>query len=234
MVLDVLLGKAAVVGLCGGDVEGNPQVGAGVGGSTRLGTGVDGLELPEGFGTEFCLSGSVLAEMGTDEHQRQEMCGRGLAFDLMTTIAVEAVEHVGILGVDGLILHSFDAVGEDGEQMVLCVLDEVGPDGIRSIIVQDGYLMAPDIGQQDINGPVDEWYGEFEGDLSMGPPHMGDGGFLTGEGTVLDAYPVIGLDAADGRYQTEVAPVVGARTDEGLHHDIWHRGRMSFYIKVET
>ena len=118
--------------------------------------------------------------------------------------------------------------------MVLCVLDEVGPDGIRSIIVQDGYLMAPDIGQQDINGPVDEWYGEFEGDLSMGPPHMGDGGFLTGEGTVLDAYPVIGLDAADGRYQTEVTPVVGARTDEGLHHDIWHRGRMSFYIKVET
>ena len=72
VVADVLLGGSAVLGIGGGEVEGEVEIGADVGGGTALGTGVEEVELLLG-GLELGSGGlGVVAQMGADEHHGQE------------------------------------------------------------------------------------------------------------------------------------------------------------------
>ena len=125
VVADVLLGGSAVLGGGGGEVEGEMEVGADVGGGTALGTGVEEVELLLG-GLELGSGGfGIVAQMGADEHHGQETAAEGGAGELMTMEMIDVVEggSVGNAALGGLLI--VDTTAEDVDELALEAGDEL-------------------------------------------------------------------------------------------------------------
>ena len=125
VVADVLLGGSAVLGVGGGKVEGEVEVGADVGGGTALGTGIEEVELLLG-GLELGGGGlGVVAQMGADEHHGQETAAERVAGELMAMEMVYVVEggSVGNAAFWGLLV--VDATAEDVDELALEAGDEL-------------------------------------------------------------------------------------------------------------
>ena len=125
VVADVLLGSSAVLRVGGGEVEGEVEIGADVGGGTALGTGVEEIELLLGGLEEGGNGFGVVAQMGTDEHHGQETAAERVAGELMTMEMIDVVEggSVGEAALRGLLV--VDATAEDVDELTLEAGDEL-------------------------------------------------------------------------------------------------------------
>ena len=119
VIADVLLGGGAVLGGGGGEVEGEVEIGADVGGGTALGTGVEEVKLLLGGLEEGgdCLG--VVAQMGADEHHGQETAAERVAGELMAMEMIDVVEggSVGNAALGGLLV--VDTTAEDVDELAL-------------------------------------------------------------------------------------------------------------------
>ena len=125
VVTDVLLGGSAVLGGGGGEVEGEVEIGADVGGGAALGTGVEEVELLLG-GLELGSGGlGVVAQMGADEHHGQETTAERVAGELMAMEMIDVVEggSVGNAALGGLLV--VDTTAEDVDELALEAGDEL-------------------------------------------------------------------------------------------------------------
>ena len=99
MLLDVLLGGIAIAGIAGGDVEGNPEVGAGVGGGEGFASRINGGEGLEGLGLQLRLAFLIADEMGADEHQGEEVALHGAFLVDEVAILEDASQYDVVLSV---------------------------------------------------------------------------------------------------------------------------------------
>ena len=125
VVADVLLGGSAVLGGGGGEVEGEVEIGADVGGGTALGTGIEEVKLLLG-GLKLGSGGlGVVAQMGADEHHGQETAAERVAGELMAMEMIDVVEGGGIGNAALRSLLVVDATAEDVDELTLEAGDEL-------------------------------------------------------------------------------------------------------------
>ena len=229
---DILLGGVAIAGIAGGDVKGYPEVGAGVGGREGFATGVDDVEGLEGLGLQLGLTFLIADEMGADEHQGEEMETGGLVLHLVVTVVVEAGEHGGIAATGLLVARALHATVEDGQQVVLGVLDEIGADEVGLLLVQDDDLTGGDVFHLDAHHARHEFEGQPQVDLPLGMVYLHDGSAVSGEGSGEDLHLVHLLDALDGGSELEASTVLQARLEEVLHDLIRHGSGFACGIEV--
>ena len=232
MLLDVLLGGIAIAGIAGGDVEGNPEVGAGVGGGEGFASRINGGEGLKGLGLQLRLAFLIADEMGADEHQGEEMEAGGLVLHLVVAVVIEAGEHGGIAAARRLIARALHATVEDGQQVVLGVLDEIGADEVGLLPIQDDDLAGGDVPHLDVHHAGHEFEGQTQMNLALGMVYLHDGGTIAGEGSGEDLHLVHLLDALDGGTELEATAVLQARLKEVLHDLVRHRGGFALGVEV--
>lgn len=125
VVADVLLGGSAVLRGGSGEVEGEVEIGADVGGGAALGTGIEEVKLLLGGLEEGGDGLGVVAQMGADEHHGQETAAEWVAGELMAMEMVDVVEggSIGNAALGGLLV--VDTTAEDIDELALEAGDEL-------------------------------------------------------------------------------------------------------------
>ena len=139
---DVLLGVSAVLGVPGGEVEGEVEIGADIGGGTALRAGVEEVELLLGGLEEWGGGFGVVAQMGADEHHGQETASERVAGELMGVEMIDVVEggRVGKPALRGLLV--VDAAAEYVDELTLEAGDELAVARLLFAVVGLGVLQV--------------------------------------------------------------------------------------------
>ena len=162
----------------------------------------------------------VVAQMGGDEHQREEVAAGGVVLDDVVPVVVELVEGGGVLAVAFLGALAVYAAAEDAEEAVLRVVHDVrvGDGGGGSFEGKD--VVATNVGQPEQHGAGKEIDAEGEADTVAGVSHLEHAGLFTAEGGGVEHHLVVLLHAFGvGKYLEAVAEE-DARVDELAHHDV--------------
>lgn len=126
------------------------------------------------------------------------------------------------------------AGGEDVEEGVLGVADEVGAEGAGIGGVEGDYLLGTDILAVDVDLPVDHGDGEAEVEFAVDELDADDGGLIAFVGSADDLYFVEGFDALEGGAELEALAVVKASLEELPHDGIAYESLMTGGVEVSA
>lgn len=126
------------------------------------------------------------------------------------------------------------AGGEDVEEGVLGVADEVGAEGAGIGGVEGNYLLGTDILAVDVDLPADHGYGEAEVKSAVDELDADDGGFIAFVGSADDLHLVESLNALEGGAELEALAVVEASLEELPHDGIAYEGLMTGGVEVSA
>ena len=106
--------------------------------------------------------------------------------------------------------------------MVLCVLYEVGADGVCSAMAENGDLLLVHVAHADVHHARQQFDRQIQVNGSVRQLHPLHGSFMAGKGSAVDSDFVSDFDTADGVRNLKASAILDTCIQKLLHHPVGH------------